>query len=199
MLHSIICSHAAGKEELSRQIHLLCYMWHIAQLLDHLRVCVCQTHWVPLAQAAQQQCCVGGHDAVLHVLPCMLQSWKNEIFHYIIFLISTNIFTTKNTHLTFVEVQLPLLLFLLPILFVIILSTRVVIVVIGNPLDLPTCLLPLTTLVQRRLRRLFDEVICLRLSQDGSLFPLEEQLRENRLYLYGKNYSSDRWFDFVSL
>ena len=43
-----------------------------------LCVCVCVTHRAPLTQAAQQQCCVGGHDAVLHVLPCMLQSWEEE-------------------------------------------------------------------------------------------------------------------------
>lgn len=41
-------------------------------------VCVCVSHRAPLTQAAQQQCRVRGHDAVLHVLPCMLQSWNQK-------------------------------------------------------------------------------------------------------------------------
>lgn len=41
-------------------------------------VCVCATHWAPLTKTAQQQCCIGGHDAVLHVLSCMLQSYKGK-------------------------------------------------------------------------------------------------------------------------
>lgn len=41
-------------------------------------VCVSVSYRAPLTQAAQQQCRVRGHNAVLHVLPCMLQSWKQK-------------------------------------------------------------------------------------------------------------------------
>lgn len=41
-------------------------------------VCVCVSHRAPLTQAAQQQCRVRGHDAILHVLPGVLQSCEEE-------------------------------------------------------------------------------------------------------------------------
>lgn len=79
---------------------------------------------------------------------------------------------------TFVEIQLLVLLLLLLLLAVV--FARVVVVVLGNPLDLPARLLPLAALVQRRLWRFFDEVIRLCLSQDGSLFALKEQLDDKQ-------------------
>lgn len=87
----------------------------------------------------------------------------------------------KQRGRTFVEVQLLVLLVLLLLLLAVLLFVRVVVVVVGDPLDLPARLLPLPTLVQRRLWRFFDEVISLRLGQDGSSLTLEEELqRRNR-------------------
>lgn len=51
-------------------------------------VCVCVSHRAPLTQAAQQQRCVRGHNAVLHVLPCVLQSCKQEATLYYLSFIS---------------------------------------------------------------------------------------------------------------
>lgn len=132
----------------------------------------------PLTQAAQQQCCVRGHNAVLHVLPCVLQSCKQEATSQ---LYSFDLQT--SSHLahkacTFVEIQL--LVVLLLFLRLAIVLARVAVDVLGNPLDLPARLLPLAALVQRRLRRFFDKVIGLRLGQDGGLFPLEEQLQTRK-------------------
>lgn len=79
---------------------------------------------------------------------------------------------------TFVEIQLLVLLLLLLLLAVV--FAGVVVVVLGNPLDLPARLLPLAALVQRRLWRFFDEVIRLCLSQDGGLFALKEQLDDKQ-------------------
>ncbi len=101
------------------------------------------------------------------------------------FMKSANIFTNvtneKRRRRTFVEVQLLVLLVLLLLLLAVFLFVRVVVVVVGDPLDLPARLLPLPALVQRRLWRFLDEVISLRLGQDGSSLTLEEELkRTNR-------------------
>lgn len=81
----------------------------------------------------------------------------------------------KTACCTFVEVQLLVLLVLLLLLGVL-LFVGLVVVVVGDPLDLPARLLPLPTLV-RGLRRLLDQVICLRLGHEGGPLALEEQLR----------------------
>lgn len=81
-------------------------------------------------------------------------------------------------HLTFVEIQL-LVLFVLLLLFGVVLPVGVA-VVVGHPLDLAARLLPLSALVQRWLRSLLDEVVGLRLGQDGGPLPLDEQLGGRR-------------------
>ncbi len=108
----------------------------------------------------------------------MMMIWRKKHFQLILILKST-LFSwhhLKKCACTFVEVQLLVLLILLLLLGVI-LSVGVVVVVVGDPLDLPTRLLPLPALVERGLRRFLDEVIRLRLSQDGGPLALEEQLR----------------------
>lgn len=85
--------------------------------------------------------------------------------------------TCHRHHHTFVEIQL-LVLFVLLLLLGVVLPVGVVgvVVVVGDPLDLAARLLPLSALVQRWLRRLLDEVVGLRLGQDGGPLPLDEQL-----------------------
>lgn len=114
----------------------------------------------------------------------MLQSWKeeeereeDEAFW---FLLSSN--RAEPPHSTFVEVQLLVLLVLALLLAgVLPLLVRLVVVVLRHPLDLAARLLPLTALV-RGLGRLLDEVVGLRLGQDGGSLPLEEELRGDRDY-----------------
>lgn len=75
--------------------------------------------------------------------------------------------------ITFVEVQL----FVFLLLLLAFLRLRLAVVGLGrHPLDLARRLLPFATLVQRRLGRLADQVVCLGLGQDGGALPLQKEL-----------------------